>query len=273
MVISYLDLAVLGVIMASIAFGLLFAGRPRLLALMRSPRVLAAELLALARAIKPPALPQRQPRRAGSRLRLLDPPLIVATLLMIVGAGGVASATRFTPVSATAAQPGANISVVATATAASQVGESAIAPATPAATAIPVALPSPPLAATAIPVALPSPLPATAIPVAPPTRAPDATPQIVAAEPHTPLTFNTWLRSASKGQEVALLQQRLRELGYFTYPENTGLFGTQTLEAVRQFQTDRGLPVTGLVGPLTIEELNSCAAKCAHASNPQEETR
>jgi peptidoglycan hydrolase-like protein with peptidoglycan-binding domain len=62
-------------------------------------------------------------------------------------------------------------------------------------------------------------------------------------------------------------------LKYFSYPENTGLFGPQTWVAVRQFQTDRGLPVTGLVGPLTIEALNNCAAGCTRANNPQEKTR
>jgi Putative peptidoglycan binding domain len=250
-VISYLDLAVLGVIFAVIGLGLLFVGRPRLVWLLCRPRALAGELLRIARAAKLPSLSRCQLRPIQIRLRVLDPMVVIATLLVVVGVGGVASATRFTPTTyATSAQPQANAPPNA-----------------------------PPLAAAATPAPLFSAQPTT-MPVLVPTRVLDpepqiiaTEPQIVAAEPHTFLSFNAQLRSASKGQEVAQLQQRLRELGYFTYPENTGHFGEITHAAVTQFQADQNLPVTGIVGPLTIEAINNCDSTCARPAGQPEEPR
>lgn len=65
------------------------------------------------------------------------------------------------------------------------------------------------------------------------------------------------LRNGATSDEVRELQERLRELGFFTYPESTGYFGSLTHEAVKAYQQARGIvPVSGYVGPLTRAELN-----------------
>ena len=54
------------------------------------------------------------------------------------------------------------------------------------------------------------------------------------------------LDQGSRGQEVAELQQQLRELGYFNRP-STGNFGPLTKQAVIRFQQDEGLTADGVV--------------------------
>ena len=60
--------------------------------------------------------------------------------------------------------------------------------------------------------------------------------------------------------EVSVLQDFLRARGYLDHV-TTGYFGPLTSHAVKMFQVDQGLPVVGVVGPLTratIQEI-SCA--------------
>ena len=52
------------------------------------------------------------------------------------------------------------------------------------------------------------------------------------------------------GPDVAVLQALLKERGY-TLSGTAGVFGTSTDKAVRNFQTERGLAVDGIVGPKT----------------------
>lgn len=56
------------------------------------------------------------------------------------------------------------------------------------------------------------------------------------------------------GPEVTDLQERLQKLGYFN-ANVTGYFGPLTKDAVIQFQKDKGLTATGVVGPETEEAL------------------
>ncbi|MFO7312020.1 MAG: peptidoglycan-binding protein [Bacillota bacterium] len=56
------------------------------------------------------------------------------------------------------------------------------------------------------------------------------------------------LRPGSRGERVAALQRRLRELGYDPGAED-GIYGHQTAEAVRDLQRDLGLRVDGIAGP------------------------
>ncbi|MFC4403471.1 peptidoglycan-binding protein [Gracilibacillus xinjiangensis] len=60
------------------------------------------------------------------------------------------------------------------------------------------------------------------------------------------------LKKGSKGKEVIRLQQDLLKLGY-SLPRYRvdGVFGDETLLAVRNFQQDKGLQVDGIVGPRT----------------------
>ncbi|HEY8496408.1 MAG TPA: peptidoglycan-binding protein [Limnochordales bacterium] len=56
------------------------------------------------------------------------------------------------------------------------------------------------------------------------------------------------LRPGSRGERVAALQRRLKELGYDPGAED-GIYGHQTAEAVRDLQRDLGLRVDGIAGP------------------------
>lgn len=61
-----------------------------------------------------------------------------------------------------------------------------------------------------------------------------------------PLTGRHVLQRGQRGLEVEALQQRLNRLGYEAGPQD-GIFGPQTERALRAFQADQGLPVTGRV--------------------------
>jgi len=60
-----------------------------------------------------------------------------------------------------------------------------------------------------------------------------------------------------RSPEVQMLQECLKYLGLFNYPECTGYFGGITLKAVKAFQILNDIPATGFVGPLTRAKLNS----------------
>ncbi len=57
-----------------------------------------------------------------------------------------------------------------------------------------------------------------------------------------------------RGEDVAELQNRLGSLG-FDAGRVDGIFGPDTLRALKDFQHNVGLPVDGICGPTTIEEL------------------
>ena len=65
----------------------------------------------------------------------------------------------------------------------------------------------------------------------------------------------TTLRQGSKGQAVVSMQNRLRAHGYSVVAD--GVFGPNTLAAVRSFQTAKGLAADGIVGPQTWAKLNA----------------
>jgi hypothetical protein len=252
LVISYLDLAVLAVVLGSIGLGLLFIGRPQLLLLLRSPRALVQELARIVLAMRTTPPWRREHRLPRERLRPLDPMLIVALCLLLLGASGVTAASQFTTA------PG-NSSASPTRAA------TTTAPATRAALVMATAAPPPTTTATTAPPPSPQPTATRAIP---PTST--ALPAPPTPDKRTILTFSSPLRRNSEGPEVARLQQRLRELGYFAYPENSGQFGALTEAAVMSFQADRGLPTTGLAGPQTISALNNCDAACARSNTGEE---
>ncbi|ANB59490.1 C40 family peptidase [Anoxybacteroides amylolyticum] len=78
-----------------------------------------------------------------------------------------------------------------------------------------------------------------------------ASPSFVAAE---------WKVGAS-GEAVKTLQERLKVLGYFTYSQVTGYFGTMTEEAVKTFQKDVGLAPTGIADRSTLAKLEEALRK------------
>ena len=71
---------------------------------------------------------------------------------------------------------------------------------------------------------------------------------------------NTELREGDSGTQVKLLQERLKELGYFnTYC--TGTYGDITKDAVTAFQLRNGLSADGIAGKSTLKKLYSSSAK------------
>ncbi len=67
------------------------------------------------------------------------------------------------------------------------------------------------------------------------------------------------LMKGDEGEEVALLQSMLYELGYMT-SGYTSVFDDETFEALKSFQQYNGLPVDGIAGAATLERLYSDAA-------------
>ncbi len=72
--------------------------------------------------------------------------------------------------------------------------------------------------------------------------------------------FTKRLMQGATGAEVIALQELLRKLGHYTYPEITGYYGPATKEAVMKFQAASALEAVGEVGPKTQGLLNATAA-------------
>nr|WP_216366395.1 peptidoglycan-binding protein [Geobacillus sp. BMUD] len=62
-----------------------------------------------------------------------------------------------------------------------------------------------------------------------------------------PAASSDVLTIGDRGDIVRKLQQQLQQLGYFTHSNITDYYGVLTADAVRRFQRDNGLPVTGVV--------------------------
>jgi len=100
------------------------------------------------------------------------------------------------------------------------------------------------------------------------TRAVRATRDVRPATPAVPargrvlgaegFRFLVDLKQGMSNNDVMELQKRLRAEGFFTYPTDTGYFGTFTFNAVVAYQLAHPTIgfVTGFVGPLTRAELN-----------------
>ena len=64
------------------------------------------------------------------------------------------------------------------------------------------------------------------------------------------------MQFGDSGNHVKILQQRLRDFGYFSTNGNiTGNFSQKTLDAVKRFQRNKGLTPDGIVGSQTLEAL------------------
>lgn len=67
-------------------------------------------------------------------------------------------------------------------------------------------------------------------------------------------SISTLSKMGSRGEEVRRIQQKLKNLGYYTGGVD-GIYGSQTQSAVRKFQRDNGLAVDGIAGPKTLSYL------------------
>ena len=67
---------------------------------------------------------------------------------------------------------------------------------------------------------------------------------------------NMYLRLGDKNDQVAMMQQRLKDLGYDIGPDGVdGEFGDDTLAALKQFQLDHKLMECGYFGPATYQAM------------------
>lgn len=89
------------------------------------------------------------------------------------------------------------------------------------------------------------------------TSSPTNTPKPAATS--TPTTTSSTLKSGSTGSEVRQLQQRLKDLGYYTGSVD-GDFGTGTENAVIAFQQANGLTADGKAGTRTLAKVYSDSA-------------
>ena len=76
----------------------------------------------------------------------------------------------------------------------------------------------------------------------------------------------------SRGEEVRQIQTKLKRWGYYTGSVD-GIFGSQTLSAVKYFQRKNGLTVDGIAGPATLRAMgifnssNSSNSSSSNSSN------
>jgi peptidoglycan hydrolase-like protein with peptidoglycan-binding domain len=80
----------------------------------------------------------------------------------------------------------------------------------------------------------------------------EATPNVNPSDQNSNSNFTT-LQIGSRGSSVTRVQSKLKEKGIFTYHTATGYFGTITEKAVRTFQQQNQLPVTGQVNQATYD--------------------
>ena len=81
--------------------------------------------------------------------------------------------------------------------------------------------------------------------------APTATPKPAITVYTETVKYNKKLAYGSKGANVQKVQERLKELGFFTYKKTTTGFYKNTQAAVKAFQKQNGLPETGIVNEET----------------------
>ena len=101
-----------------------------------------------------------------------------------------------------------------------------------------------------------------------PTPSPKAATAAPAATA-TPLTAKNVvvLRNGTKGVEVTKLQNRLMELGYYTCVAN-GVYDSDEIAAVKEFQRKNGLTVDGVAGLATQQALYASSAVAAFTPLP-----
>ncbi len=113
-------------------------------------------------------------------------------------------------------------------------------------------------------------LPYGATPTPAPTETPTPVPETPVVpyvpETPTPVAYRT-LRKGDRGEEVALMQERLIVLYYLEGPAD-GNYGNGTAKAVRAFQKQNGLKQDGVAGQETLALLYSESAAPAPTAGP-----
>lgn len=82
-------------------------------------------------------------------------------------------------------------------------------------------------------------------------------------------TVEALSKYGSRGNEVTQIQTKLKRWGYYNGNVD-GIYGTQTLNAVKYFQRKNGLTVDGIAGPATLKAMgiyNSSSSSGSSSSN------
>ena len=70
----------------------------------------------------------------------------------------------------------------------------------------------------------------------------------------------------SRGEEVKQIQEKLKRWGYYN-GNIDGIYGSQTLEAVKYFQRKNGLTVDGIAGPATLKAMGIYSSSSSGSSS------
>ncbi|WP_438447935.1 C40 family peptidase [Gorillibacterium sp. sgz5001074] len=73
--------------------------------------------------------------------------------------------------------------------------------------------------------------------------------------------YSVTLKAGTSSTAVTVLQNNLKELGYFTYPTATGYYGSITTASVSAYQSAYGLPATGNADPATLTSIDHALVK------------
>lgn len=80
------------------------------------------------------------------------------------------------------------------------------------------------------------------------------------------LTLETLSKYGSRGSEVTQIQTKLKRWGYYTGSID-GIYGTQTLNAVKYFQRKNGLTADGIAGPATLKAMGITTSSSTSSSS------
>ena len=79
-------------------------------------------------------------------------------------------------------------------------------------------------------------------------------------------TMETLSKYGSRGSEVTQIQTKLKRWGYYT-GNIDGIYGTQTVNAVKYFQRKNGLTVDGIAGPATLRAMGIMTSTSSSSSS------
>ncbi|HSH35698.1 peptidoglycan-binding protein [Schnuerera sp.] len=83
-----------------------------------------------------------------------------------------------------------------------------------------------------------------------------------------PLVYENLLKEGEEGKDIKALQERLKILGFLDIDECTTYFGSETRQAVKDFQKLYGIKVDGVAGYETIEAINEALKGNKRKVNP-----
>ncbi len=79
-------------------------------------------------------------------------------------------------------------------------------------------------------------------------------------------TTETLSKYGSRGTEVTQIQTKLKRWGYYS-GNIDGIYGTQTVNAVKYFQRKNGLTVDGIAGPATLQAMGIYSSSTSSSSS------